>query len=285
MSQCFYKIKESLPGLTKKEKMVAEFVLDFPDEVIGMSIEQLAESSGTSPSSVVRLCKTLGYKGYREFCRVIASEAGQFSKESVTYEDIRPGDSVQTIVRSVSMCNIRAIENSLNIADFEQFEKAIECIYDAKRVDFYGVGNSGLVALDAHNKFLRIDKMAFANPDPHVQVISASSLKKGDVAVFISYTGETKDMLTILDVASKTGATIISVTRYGKNTLSDGADIRLYAASTETLIRSGAMSSRISQLNIIDILYTGVISRDYDRSKPLLDKTRFTTGKMRTSLK
>lgn len=285
MSQCFFKIKESLPGLTKKEKLVAEFVLDFPDEVAGMSIEQLAEASGTSPSSVVRLCKSLGYKGYREFCRIIAAEASQFSKQSVTYEDIRPGDSVQTIVRTVSMSNIKAIENSLNIADFEQFEKAISCIYRANRVDFYGVGNSGLVALDAHNKFLRIDKLTFANADPHVQVISATSLKKGDVAIFFSYTGETKDMLTILDVAKKTEATIISVTRYGKNTLSDGADIHLYAASTETLVRSGAMSSRISQLNIVDVLYTGVISHDYDRAKPLLDKTRFTTGKMRTSNK
>lgn len=285
MPGCRLKIRESLDSLTRKEKQVAEYVLEFPGEVVEMSIEELAAASGTSTSCVVRFCKSVGYPGYKDFCRFLTADVSEAGHENILYEDIRPGDSLDSIARNVALSNMKAIENSLQILDQKQLEMAVNAISKAKRVDFYGVGISGLVALDAHNKFLRINKAANANPDPHVQILSATSLKKGDVAVFISYTGETQDVLSILDVAKKTLATTVAITRFGKNPLSESCDISLSTSSTETLIRSGAMSSRISQLTIIDILYTAVASKDYDLVKPYLDKTRFAAGKMRINNK
>ncbi len=282
MAGCQLRIRESLDSLTKKQRQVAEFILDYSQQVVEMSIEELARSSGTSTSAVVRLCKMLGYNGYKDFCRALTAEVADFGKETIIYEDIRPGDSLGDIARNVAMSNMKAIENSLKMLDMDQLELAVSAIGAAKRVDFYGVGNSGLVALDAHNKFLRINKYVCASADPHVQILSATTLTEHDVAVFISYTGETSDTLAVLEVAKRTKATTIAITRYGKNPLSEACDINLSTSSTETLIRSGAMSSRISQHTIIDILYTAVTSRYYESAKGYLDKTRFAAGKMRS---
>ncbi len=283
MTGCCLKIKESLSGLTKKEKLVANYILQFPQDVPKMSIYELAMASGTSPSAVVRLCKSLGYDGYKEFCRLLTADVSASRKEDIVYEDVRPGDNLSSIAKSVAMSNIRAIESSLQILDEAQLEQAVDAISQADRVDFYGVGTSCLVAMDAHNKFLRISKNSNANEDPHVQVLSAATLKKGDVAVIISYSGETRDILIIADIIKKTSATIIAVTKYGKNSLSTMADINLCTYSTENLIRSGAMSSRISQFTIIDILYTAVASNNYAKVKPHLDKSLFAAGRLRSS--
>lgn len=283
MTGCFLRLKESLNGLSKKERLVAEYVLQYPEEVPKKSIEELALACATSPSSVVRLCKKLGYDGYKDFCRLLTADISASRDEDIDYQDVRPGDSVMSIAKSVSLCNIKAIDSTLSIIDNDELQKAVDAISAADRVDFYGVGSSNLVALDAHNKFLRINKITNANADTHVQILSAATLKPGDVAVFISYSGETKDILMIAEMAKKCSATLISISKHGINALRSMADISLSTFSTENLIRSGAMSSRISQMTMIDILYTAVVSKEYSTVKPYLNKSRFATAKLRGS--
>ena len=250
------------------------FILDFPQDVINMSIEELANACGTSVSSVVRMCKSAGYSGYKELCRMLSTDLAMNQLETVSYNDVRPGDSVEAIFRSVCMSDIQAIESTMTLLSIPELEKAVDLIANADRVDFYGVGTSGLVAQDARNKFLRINKVSLPTADPHDQILTATTLKPGDVAVIISYTGDTRDILEAADMIRQTGASIISITRYGKNPLTQRANIQLYASSAETLIRSGAMGSRIAMLSIIDVLYTCVASQNYDKVKRQLDKTR-----------
>ena len=133
--------------------------------------------------------------------------------------------------------------------------------------------------MDAHNKFVRIHKLSMSSSDPHDQLLCATSLQKGDVAVLISYSGDTKDILETAEVIQKTDATLISITCYSKNPLSQKADINLFSSSSETLIRSGVMGQRIGQLTIIDILYTAVVSRLYGSVKIHLDETRLLSAR------
>ena len=277
MSGCCLKIKEMLSSLPLKEQQIAMFILDFPQEVINMSIDELASACGTSISSVVWLCKSAGYSGYKELCRMLSTDLAMNQLETVAYNDVRPGDSVEAIYRSVCMSEIKAVESTMAVLNLPDLERAVDLIADAKRVDFYGIGTSGLVALDARNKFLRINKTSLPTSDPHDQILTATTLKPGDIAVMISYTGDTRDILETADIIRQTGATIISITRYSKNMLAQRSDVQLYASSSETLIRSGAMGSRIALLTIIDVLYTCVASRDYDKVKKQLDKTRLVT--------
>ena len=277
---CRLRLKEMLPKLSPKEGQVAKFVLARPAEVVNMTIEQIAAQSHTSASAVVRLCKSMGYSGYKELCRMLSSDLA-VSSNSISYESIHPGDSTDVIMKNICYSNMKAIENTMNVMDYEALDQAVQLLCKARRIDFYGVGNSALVALDAHNKFLRASMNCTASADYHVQLISACSLKKGDVAVMISYSGETYDMVRLASLVKKTGCKIITITTYAKNTLARFADVTLYTVSAETMIRSGAISSRIAQLTVIDALYTAVCSNMYDKVKASLDKTQMAVSMVR----
>ncbi len=279
MSSCCLRLKELMNSFAPKEQKIAKFILDFPGEVVNMSIEELADACGTSMSSVVRLCKSANYSGYKELCRILFSDLALEQQEVTPYTDVRPGDSTESIVQSVCSSNIKSIENTRAFLDNESLDRAIDAISAANRVDFYGVGTSGIIAMDAHNKFVRIHKLSMSSSDPHDQLLCATSLQKGDVAVLISYSGDTKDILETAEVIRKTDATLISITCYSKNPLCQKANISLYSSSFETLIRSGVMGQRIGQLTIIDILYTAVVSRLYSSVKIHLDETRLLSAR------
>ena len=260
---CYLKLNELVDRLSNAERRVAEYILKNPEKISSMPIEELAIE-----------CKTLGVAGYKEFRMVLLADlVNSNNNTDIHYEDILPCDNLETLVRSVSMNSIKSIENTLNMLNMNELERAINAIAQAKRVDFYGVGNSGIVALDAQMKFLRINKFSFSSAESHKHILYASSLKKGDVVVLISYSGETKDVLDILDIIKESGATSISITRYGKNTLSEKTDINLCTPAIELLVRSGAMGSRIAQLNLIDILFSAVAKKEFTKIKKYLDKT------------
>ncbi len=274
MHGCLLKIKETLSDLTPSERKVAGYILNYPEESIGLSIGELAERSGASKAAIIRFCKTLKFYGYREFSIKIASDIAMIKGSETGYTDIQVGDDLETLIKNVSHNNKKSIDDTLQVLDFSAVEKAIKAIHKAKRIDFYGVGASGIIALDAQQKFMRINRYSVAYLDTHLQATAATNLSSDDVAVFISYSGETKDVVECLKLASQTGACTISITKYGINTLSEKADIRLYLSSPETSMRSGASASRIAQLNMIDILFTGIASLDYPNIKKYLDRTR-----------
>ena len=280
MAGCRFKLKELLDSLTSKEQNVAQFIIDYPSEVVQMSIGDLAVTCGTSISTVVRLCKSAGYTGHKDLCRELSVDLIQPpSVVPADYTDMHPGDSLDKIVNTVFASDIRAIENTMSVLKIDQLELAVAAILKAKRIDFYGLAASGAVALDACNKFVRINKISMSSSDPHQQLLNASMLNPEDVAVLISYSGNTKDILETAEVAKQSKATLISLTKYSKNQLAKMADICLYSSSAETLVRSGPMGSRIGQLAVIDVLYTAVTSREYDNVKTYLDKTRLATIK------
>ena len=280
--RCYLNIKESYERLSASEKRIAKYIIDNPNEVVRLPISELADRCQTSKPTVVRLCKTLGYSGYKELCMYLNADIMQNEGGELSYKDINPNDNTIEIVAKVSENNIKAIQNTVDIMDYNELTRAVDLLCHARRIDFYGVGNSGFVALDAQNKFLRINKIATAQIDPHLQILTASNLSRDDVAVFISYTGETRDLLETLDIVKSTGASTISITKLGKKSLSSACDVNLFMVSDESFIRSGAMSSRIGQLCIVDILFSIVTSRLYSEIKPYLDRSMNASKKKKT---
>lgn len=268
------KLREIKENLTPAERKVAEYVLSFPEEVPQYSIKVLAGKSKTSDASVVRLCKTLGYEGYRQFIVSISAElASRLQDNGEEYTDIQPGDELDTIIKNVSLNNCKSIEDTLMVIDNGSIKKAVELLNTARRIVFYGIGASGLVCMDAQQKFMRINKICHAYTDGHSQLTSACMLAKEDVAVIISNTGTTAEIVETLKLVRAAGASIIAITRYGKSNLSANADVVLFFSTPEVTIRSGAMGSRIAMLNIIDILFSGVASLEYKNIKKYLNKT------------
>lgn len=270
------RIRDAKPAMTRVERTVAEYVQHHLAAVRGMPIKQLAKNSRTSEASVLRFCKTLGYQGYRDFSLSLSAALGSMEDagQEKRYTDIRPGDDLATIIENVSYNNRRSIEDTLAVLNREQVARAVALLCASPRVDWYGLGASGLVCEDAQQKFLRINKRCQAYTDGHSMQTAASLLCPVDVAVLVSNSGTTAEMLDTLELVRAAGATAIVITRYSKSALAQGADIVLHISTPEVSFRSGAMGSRIAMLNVVDILFSGVASAQYDEVCGYLDRTR-----------
>ncbi len=267
------RLREIIQTITPSERKVASYILEQPQRLVGMSVAQLAEQSGGSQAAVIRLCKSAGFKGYQELMLKVAGDLREECQPQGGYQEIRPNDSIDQLIDNISANNIQSIRDTIKILDSGQVKQAIDALMEAKRIFFFGIGVSNLIATDAQHKFLRINRPCFAFTDADLQLISSVMLTPQDVVVGISYSGQTPVTAECMRLAREAGACTISLTRYGNTPISMLADIALHTSSTESNLRSGATSSRIAQLNVIDILYLGIASQDYERSLQALDRT------------
>lgn len=268
------RLREAKATMTPVEKLAAEYVETHLLTVPSLSVKQLAKASNTSEASIIRFYKTLGYRGYREFVLSLSSALGSMEDDSPNeYTDIRPGDCLDTIISNVSHNNCQSIEDTLSVLNKAEVARAVEILCKAPRIDFYGVGASGLVCQDAQQKFMRINKRCAAYVDSHSQMTAAALLGPEDVAVIFSNSGNTIEILDTLALTKSSGATTIAITRYSKSELAKESDIVLHISTPEITFRSGAMGSRIAMLNIVDILFSGVASAEYKSVKGCLART------------
>jgi DNA-binding MurR/RpiR family transcriptional regulator len=277
MENILLKVRESYSDFNNMDQKIASYILENRNDILQLSIGQIAENCGTSEAAIVRFCKLMGLNGFKEFKRQLTADmlnSRNLNQEDIAFSDIIGNEDIHKIVRDIVKNNTSSILETQKLIDYELLEKVICLIANASRVDFYGVGASGLVALDAQQKFIRIGKNCNANIDPHIQITLAANLSPGDVAVAISYSGTTKDILETVTAAKSSGAHVIAITRYGTgNPLISKADITLFTTSPEISVRSGSMSSRIAQLTMIDIIFVGVASLNPKEYFPKLEKT------------
>lgn len=271
------KINQVAEDLPFSERKVARYVSENLSCMVGLSVEELARRSGSSQAAVVRFCKKLGCKGYRDFSIQLVTElaiAQNASTDKGTYSDIQEGDPAENVIRNVCRHNIQAIEDTFSLIEPEIVESTAEKMFHAKRLDLYAIAASNLVAQDAQQKFMRINKRITAYSDPHLQLSSAASLTPEDVAIALSWSGETREVLEAANLAKRNGAFLVAITRYGRVSLAEIADVHFGLSAPEMAIRSGAMSSRIAQMTMIDILFSCVVSRHYQETVPYLERTR-----------
>jgi DNA-binding MurR/RpiR family transcriptional regulator len=271
-------LKAVLDQLKPSERKVAEYILEHPKEVVKLSVQKLAEYSGVSEATIIRLSKTMNMKGFQELKLRIAGDLSS-NIPTGTYEEIRMGASVETIIQAVSNNNKQSIQDTVSVLSAEEVERAAEALSQARKIDVYGMGASAVIAQDITQKLSRINWWCQAYSDFHAQLTSAVTLTERDVAFGISYSGQTNEIIESLTEAKKQGATIITMTKFGSSPVADLGDIRLFTSSVEQSIRSGAMASRIAQLNVVDILFITIASRRQDKVIPMLDKTRLAVSR------
>jgi|HigsolmetaAR205D_1030408.scaffolds.fasta_scaffold01417_6 DNA-binding MurR/RpiR family transcriptional regulator len=271
----FTRINAAKSKLRDSEKKIIEFIERNREEIIHLSITEVAERSETSESSVVRLCKRLGYKGFQDLKIHLAREV--IAPEKQIHEVIEKGDDVVMIKKKVFQSNIQALYDTIEVCSDDEIRKAVDAIANARLIEFYGTGGSGTVALDAQHKLLKLGIKSFAYIDSVLQAMSASVLTNQDVAIGISHTGSNKDVLAAMKLAKEAGATLICITSSSKSPITKISDIVLQTASKETLFRTDAISSRIAQLTIIDILVAAVANQQYEWCYSNLQKTRRST--------
>ncbi|GAA4557636.1 MurR/RpiR family transcriptional regulator [Planotetraspora kaengkrachanensis] len=276
------RLRGTIPSLRPAEQRVAQAVLADPQGVADRPIGVLARECGTSETTVLRFCRAIGLRGYPELRLALAREATREASREASRAgvarpldgDISADDPLEEIVAKIGYSDSRAVAETAEHLDVAALERAVGAIVEARRVDLYGAGASGFVAADLHQKLHRIGLMAFAWQDFHSALTSAALLRKGDVAIGISHTGTTVDVLEALRLAADHGATTIAITNFHPSPITELADIVLKTAARETPFRSGAMGSRIAQLTVIDCLFVGVAARrTYDETLTALEDT------------
>lgn len=273
---CLVRINALYSHLRDSEKKVADYIRGDFEKVIHQSITEVAETAGASESTVVRLCKALDYRGFQDFKIHLAQEYRE--PASQIHEAIVADDDVASIKKKVFESDVLAITETLKVLDDASFSEAVDLIARARRLEFYGTGGSGSVALDAQHKFLKIGKKSSAHTDVDLQAMSASLLSAGDVAVGISHSGGNKEILDALEIAKKNGASVVAITNYGRSPITKISDVTLFTAAGETAFKSDALSSRIAELVILDAVWTAVAFKDYDASFECISKTREATA-------
>jgi RpiR family carbohydrate utilization transcriptional regulator len=279
------RIRASIPALPPAEQRVAKLLMSDPRSFASLPVVELAERAHVSKPTVVRFCRSIGYDGLADFKRKLAGSVNEgvpYVHRSVDDDD-KAGDIVVKVVDNA----VAALLRWRNAAAGQAVERAVAALAEAgrgaaqgSRIEFYGVGNSGIVALDAQHKFFRLGVTAAAVIDSHMQIMSATMLKPGDCAVIISNSGRSRDLLDVADIARKKGATVIAITATG----SPLARVTQHAAASHVLLaadhpedadRYSPMVSRLLHLLIIDILTTAVALRlGSARLRPMLQEIK-----------
>lgn len=255
--------------LTRSQRIMLEYFgkVDFK-QIMYMSITDLAEATGLAEATVLRFCRSLGFNGYQEFKLRLAQDN----------TDVRGRESGGGYVADIMEDYRAAIDNCRANILPEQMEKVFEYILSARSICCFGVGHSYLAALELHNRLMKMGIVTFCERDTHFQSILISSRSPLDLLIVFSISGATKDVVEAAELARAYGMKIIVVTCYEKSPLTRFADIILSATSMESPVEPGAMSSKIMQLFMVDVICTGVHLTDKSRFDGFIAKSNVATA-------
>ncbi len=286
MGSALLKLREQSRLFSTTEQEIANHILENPRLVVDMSIHELAKHTFSSASSIVRLCNHTGYSGYKEFRKAVTYElAMREQTRRIEQDEIAHSDSLQDIIDKITYANIVSLEETRELMDVNVLRACVDMIKNARRICLFGLGASLVAAQDAYLKFLRLNKLAIINMDWHSQILQAKNSDHRDLGIVISYSGATTEMVECMKIMKENKTPIIAITRCVNSPVSELADQLLYTTANESVFRSGAMASRTSQLNIIDILYTALANDQYESSLEQLSRTHIrkpgqTAGKL-----
>lgn len=253
-------------SFTNTEKKVADYILENTKDVIYMSITDLAEACGIGESSVFRFCKTLKLRGYQEFKIALAHNTDVDEMPQLASK-VAMDDTIAELSSKMLKTTIHALTETHDLIHTDHVGKAVDYMIEGNRIHFFGVGSSLMTALEAKNKFMRITNKTECTLDSHLQIMSASLMTESEVAVLISYSGSTKDMIEVAKVIKERGAKIVVITRFAKSPLTSYADITLLCGANEGPLQGGSLTAKISQLYLLDLLYMEYFKRTNEESK------------------
>lgn len=256
ISSAYYK-------LTAAERKVADFLLSHPDRAQLMSISDLAESCGVAEATISRFCRRLGYKGYSAFKLAIAKSGARTSAAAAGVQgEVLPEDSVPEMAGKLLHANTHAMAQTMEVLNPEALSRAADLLRNARQVYCMGQGGSMILAMEAAHLFSTCWPYYHAVQGSHQQAITAALLGEGDVLLFFSYSGSTRDILDLLEVVRQRACRVILVTRFPKSPGAALADVVLQCGCDEGPLQMGTVPARIAQLFLVDLLFNEVCRRD-----------------------
>lgn len=270
------RIRGLMPQLSGASRRIGEAVLADPGGLATASIGELATRSGTSPASVTRFCRALGFAAYGEFRVGLASDLGHDAGAGWAVDvgaGIAPDDTIDRVVAVIRALDAAAVNETVAQLDLATLETVAQAIADAGRVDLFGIGGSGTLAVELQQRLHRIARPAWCSPDPHAALTSAALLGPGDVLIGLSHSGRTGETAEVLAEASRRGAITVAITTFPRSPVGSAADHVLTTAVRDTTFGPEAIAARHAALVVIDCLYVAVAQRSHDRATDAFART------------
>ena len=262
--------------LSPSERHIVDFIFENLQDVSNMGIVELGEKTFTSTTTVKRLCRKLGIESYTDFRLQLSAEIANYDRMNIlkgAQTPVGQYDTTEDIIAKVSDQNAKSIIETSTLNHPEVIAEVIHLMRTAERIDFYGVGPSNVVAKDACIKCIRLGIPSSAIEDPVSMRMNVRAYPKGALGVLISYTGETDGIINVAKELNAMGITSVSLTSFGENRLADLCTHNLYVQASESWDRLGGMSSRISTLNLVDVLFTALMNTDYKKYAEIMNHT------------
>ena len=260
----FSRITQEYYQLTASEKKLATFVVANGQRSQTMSISELAAACGVAEATISRFCRRMGYRGYSAFRLAIAAATAARENSDPLSGEIQPEDTVPDLCAKLASANIDAIRETQGLIRPENIQAAADALLAAHTVLCMGQGGSMLMAEEAAHLFTTAFPGFFAISDSHMQVIAAANLTEKDIILFFSYSGSTKELMDVLQIAQRRHIRTVLVTRYSGSPGAGLADIVLQCGSTEGPLQLGSVAARIAQRYLIDVLFSERCRRDLD---------------------
>lgn len=276
MTNIEVKTRSIMDSLNNSEKKVATYFLRNIESIFSTPIAQLAKESGVSQVTWIRFCKAIGFDGLKDLKKSLFQELNSSNvtdTQTLDFSDIRQYSTIAQMCNAIKATTIQAVDDTMTLMDFNVLNNVVELISNANCVKLFGVGASALVANDFYNKLLRINKHASFSNDTHTQLTYGANTTSNDIVIIFSYSGTTKEMLEVLSLAKNSKCPTVAITKYSKSPLVADADYSLYLSAPEIDHRSGAMSSRIAQLTVVDLLFTSLANKNYSSVEKYLEES------------
>lgn len=262
--------------LSPSERHIVDFIFENLQDVSNMGIVELGEKTFTSTTTVKRLCRKLGIESYTDFRLQLSAEIASYDRINIlkgAQNPVGQYDTTGDIIGKVSDQNAKSIIETSTLNNPQVISEVIQLMQSAQRIDFYGVGPSNVVARDAYIKCMRLGIPSSAIENPATMRMNVRAYPNGALAFLISYTGETDTIIDVAKELNSMGITSVSLTSFGDNRLADLCKYNLYVQASESWDRLGGMSSRISTLNLVDVLFTALMNTDYQKYANIMNHT------------
>lgn len=264
-------------NMTQKENEIAEYILKNMNEILKMTSAELAIKIGVGQSSIIKFIKKIGFNRYGEFKIQLSKELENekiYKVKEIIHSQIYVDDSLENIATKTLNEVNRALERTVGNIDYNYFENIIEIIRKSKKILIIGSGMSSIVARDLEMKFMKIKIEAIHYESPHMQLMKLATMDSEDLVIAISHRGETEDVIDVVKKAKKKNIKIVSITSIEKNTVASLSDYNLKIISDENIFRSSAISSRMAQLILNDIIFLRLTQEDYAKTKNYIEESR-----------
>ena len=267
-------------SFSESEKMIGIYIIENREKIGKVTSTQLAKIIGVSQSSIIKFIKKIGFTGYVAFKLQLERDLENREKigKNKIHSDIDLEDSLEVVTKKTLAETIEALNNTIKILDYENFECIINKIKKSGRILIIGAGMSSIVARDLELKLMKIKIDTVHYDSKQMQLMKLSTMNENDLVIAISHRGETSEVIDVIKIAKEMGICVISITSIGKNTISSLSDYNLGVVSKESVLRSSAISSRMAQMIILDSIFLRLMQKDYKNVKKYIDKSKKIVG-------